>query len=180
MPGSQSSNEIERADVEMNLFLRIIFSSLLLVMTLLHVQPSRADGLPGPWPFPWAKECPMNWEDMEGRYMLSDSRSSDQVILRVTVQMKKSTRLVRVSRYTKHGSLIYDGATYVDEDQRIIRLYLSPTKSDGPPVWAVIKLHYQSWEVDSCSADRLVPILTVGTSDPYDPSSNQYKMIKVY
>lgn len=156
----------------------LTLSILLLGMTALHAQLSVADGLPVPWPFPWAKECPIKWESLQGRYALSDSADADQVILKITVVMKKGLRLVRVTRYTSRGSMLYDGSTYVTDDQKIIRLYLSPTRVKGPSVWAVIKMHYQS-DFYSCTASELVPILTVQDLDPASTDQLEYKMVRV-
>lgn len=139
------------------------------------------DGWPLPWPFPWAKQCPMDWNNLSGTYLLSDSSGDGQLIVKVTVLMKRGLLLVRVSRYNHNGHLILDGTTTVTQRQKVVSLYMSPARgtSGHPAVWAVIKMHYDS-SVFSCAADHLVPILTVqGFTDSAPPNGIDYKMKKV-
>lgn len=141
-----------------------------------HADAGVYDGMPVPWPFPWAKECPINWENLNGRYELTDSLGGSEVSLRISVVMHKGLRLVRVSRYARKGGIEYDGSTFVTENQKFIRLYLAPIRGEGPRIWATIKLHYQS-EVMTCTADHLVPILSMRVGD--DSADIDYKLTKL-
>jgi hypothetical protein len=152
---------------------------MLLGMTTLHADMVVADGLPVPWPFPWAKECPVNWDDMVGKYVMTDGSASGRISLRISIVVKRSFRLIRVSRYGTHGELLYDGSTTLNEAQRIVRLYLMPADKNADPVYATIKLHYPSWEMN-CAADRLVPILSLRPVDSTDPGDQvQYRLVRI-
>jgi hypothetical protein len=152
-----------------------ILVGVLLCMSSIHAG---AEGLPLPWPFPWARDCAVNWTQMEGTYLLSDSANLDHIDLKITVITKQGFKLVRVSRYSQDGSLLYDGFTFVNEKQKTLRLYLVPANSNETPVWAVIKLHYQSWDLQ-CTADHLVPILTLEKTGSTSHEQTQYKLVKV-
>ena len=131
-----------------------------------------------PWPFPWAKECPVNWDTLGGYYLLAkDTTTNGGVSLRISVISKDGLRLLRVSRYSNLGSWKYEGTTFVTENQKLVRLYLSPVNHKGDPIWAIIKLHYVS-DIMECSADRLVPIMTLQASDNEEEYVD-YKMEKV-
>ncbi len=97
--------------------------------------------------------------------------------LRISVIAKDGLRLLRVSRYSNLGSWKYEGTTFVTENQKLVRLYLSPVNGKGDPIWAIIKLHYIS-DVMECSAERLVPIMTVQASDKEEEFID-YKMERV-
>ena len=159
------------------LFLAVLFAGVVVT----HADPllhSYAEGLPLPWPFPWAKECPMDWSEMNGRYLLADGANADQIDLAVTVVTDRGFKMVRVSRFSGDGHLIYDGFTMVNEQQKTIRLHLIPTNNKLPAQFAIIKLHYVSWE-SQCTADHLIPILTVGRIESESEEKIQYKMVKV-
>jgi hypothetical protein len=136
------------------------------------------DGWPLPFPFPWAKECPMDWDHLAGNYNVKDSTDTDSLLVKVTVLTKKGIRLVRVSRYSHSGKLIFDGTTTVTEKQKVVSLWMDGMFADAPRVWAVIKMHYDS-SVFSCAQDHLVPILTMEALDISGPPEGiDYRMIR--
>jgi hypothetical protein len=121
----------------------------------------------------------MNWIDLDGTYMLSDSTDAERLILRINVLTKRGVRLVHVSRYSDHGRMLFDGTAYVTERQKVIGLWLTSVGGTPLRVWAVIKMHYQS-SIASCAAGHLIPILTVQALDNDGPPDGvDYKMIKV-
>ncbi len=134
-------------------------------------------GLPLPWPFPWAKECPIDWKSMEGRYLLSDSMQEEELDIKITVISQMDLKLVRVSRYSRAGKLIADGFTMVNSKRRTLRLYMMPLDRQSTPLWAVIRLYYQS-SVFSCSQDQLVPILTLDPPVGTDQTPTQYRLVR--
>lgn len=143
-----------------------------------NTEQSTLGQLPVPWPFPWAKECPVNWESLGGFYTLTnDSFNHGSVSLRISVLTKNGLRLLRVSRYTTRGTWKYEGTTFVTENQKLVHLNLSPVSGKGEPIWATLKLHYLS-EIMECAADRLVPIMTVQASDKIEESVD-YKLERV-
>ncbi len=137
-----------------------------------------ADGLPVPWPFPWAKDCPVEWQSMAGRYLLSDTKDLQYIDLKITVISKEGFKLVRIARYNQNADLLFEGFTLVSGNQRTLRLTLMPTDRTLPSIWAVIKLHYQSDEI-GCAADHLVPILTLEPNDPKNHQITRYKLVRV-
>ncbi len=135
-------------------------------------------GLPLPWPFPWAKDCPVNWKNMEGRYGLSDNLEREEINLDITVVERMGFKVVRVARYHRDGRLVADGFTFVGDSQRTIRLLLKPKIRSQRAIWATIQLHYQGFEL-LCSEDNLVPILTLEISGSSGPSQTQYVLLKL-
>jgi hypothetical protein len=152
----------------MKFFINALFLGLALSFSVAQAQPpgNSQDGWPLPWPFPWAKECPMDWGSMNGVYKLAASAKYGRLVLHVTqAGGKNGLMLVHVSRVSSRGKLLYDGSTYVTPDQNVLSLYMQPQFApDEPSIWAVIKMHYQS-AVMSCDAADLVPILTVAPLD---------------
>lgn len=136
------------------------------------------DGLPVPWPFPWAKECPIQWQALDGYYELSSASGPGTVTMRIKVTQRGHLNLIRVIRYSAGDSWIYEGATYVGRNQKFIRLYLSPAKKSGPAIWAVIKLHYTS-KSTNCAETNLVPILTIQKHEDEPETYTNYKLVRL-
>ena len=156
------------------------FAAAFLIGALSFASVSRAsaDGLPVPWPFPWAKDCPIEWSAMAGRYLLSDSKTLQYIDIKITPLTKEGFKLVRVARYDQNSELMFDGFTYISVNQRTLRLSLMPTGPGQDPLWAVIKLHFQSNDL-RCAVDQLVPILTLEPMDPKNTQVSRYKLVKV-
>lgn len=134
-------------------------------------------GMPLPWPFPWAKECPINWESLEGRYLLSDT-DSQELDLKITVIDKMNFKLIRVARYDAAGHVLAEGVALVNNDQKSIRLWLLPRKKGAQPIWAEIKMFYRSSEL-FCSDEYLVPILTLDYQDKTTHTQAQYRLVRL-
>lgn len=135
-----------------------------------------AEGLPLPWPFPWAKECPVDWQRMAGRYVLSDSVNEEEIDLKITVITTNGFRLVRLSRIDHHGQVVADGFAYVSLNQRMLRMKLVPRDRYDSPSWALIKLHYSDWNL-GCAEDHLVPILSLERNN--SSRSNHYRLVRI-
>ena len=146
---------------------------------ILAVAAHAGEGLPLPWPFPWAKECKVNWMDMQGRYLLSESSLEQEIELKIFVITEDGLKRVHVAHYGQDGQLVSHGFDFVSENQKTLRLYLIPANADGnaEPTLAVIKLYYQS-SVFSCRQDALVPILTIEGLDPKEPRTTQYRLVR--
>lgn len=143
-----------------------------------EIRP-RGEGLPLPWPFPWAKECPVNWKSVQGRYSLSDSANNEEIDLRIKILTKKGFRLVRISRYDWYGHIISDGFAFLSENQRTISVYLQPVVDDEPPMWAILKFHYWN-ENFGCAENQLVPILTLEKLKQNHSTQTQYRLVRIY
>jgi len=137
-----------------------------------------AEGLPLPWPFPWAKECPVDWQSMQGRYLLSDSSNQEQIDLKITVVTSHGFRLVRMSRYSRNGEMIADGFNFVSLNQRMLRMRLVPKSPFESPIWALVKLHYSDWNL-GCAADHLVPILTLERANSSSSTASHYRLVRI-
>lgn len=126
---------------------------------------SRASGLPGPWPFPWAKECPILWQEVDGAYAFFDSQDKLISWLKITIKPVKAGAnpgyLLEAVLMDDGNLPIGFGVSRVSVDDRRVAFWLLPTDGSPAPIRAVIKFHYAS-SVRSCSRDRLVPVLTVG------------------
>ncbi len=159
---------------------------LVLMMTFLTTGVIKADinvhtsseGLPLPWPFPWAKECPMDWRELGGHYMLADTDLNSRLDITISASPDRGLRLVRVARYTSYGQVLYQGFAAVSENLKTIRVELMPAEKDQLPIQAIIKLFYQSSQI-GCAADHLVPILTLVVSKDCTTQKIQYKMVKM-
>jgi hypothetical protein len=142
-----------------------------------YIRPM-GDGMPGPWPFPWAKECPVDWGLLAGRYLLSDSAQNQQLDLKITVVDRLNFKLVRVSRYGQDGFLVADGYAWVANNQKTIRLWLFPLRKSDPPTWAVLKLYHKTADL-GCSEEMLVPILSLDQVDRSTHTQALYRLIRV-
>jgi hypothetical protein len=165
--------------MDMKLFYRALLLCVALSLPLAGASGHTQDGWPLPWPFPWAKECPMNWDQLDGTYLLSDSNDAERLVLRINVLTKRGMRLIHVTRYSDQGRILFDGTSTVTEKQKVIGLWLNSMSGTRLRVWAIIKMHYQT-PIASCAVANLIPILTVqaiGNDGP--PDGVDYKMVKV-
>jgi hypothetical protein len=153
-------------------FLTVILSMLVMVGPL----AAKAEGLPLPWPFPWAHECPVNWEDLQGRYMLEDS-SDEEIELTISVIIKRGIKKAHVMRYDQYGDLVAIGTMPLGEDSRLLAVDLVPVNKQAPVMRAIIALYHESW-VFSCEMQNLVPILTIQETGVQKPTTTQYKMVR--
>lgn len=138
---------------------------------------SSKSGMPLPWPFPWAKECAIDWEALAGSYVLQDSVEAQFLDLTVTVLLHDNYRLIRVSRYDQSGVEVASGFSVVTNDQRSLRMRLQPFVEDEPTMVATIRLYYRS-RMLSCSQEELVPILGLASENPNE-DHGYFKMVKM-
>jgi hypothetical protein len=143
---------------------------------------ARANDLMVPWPFPWAKECPVEWKEFSGRYILQDMNggmmTSDQFIeLAVSVEYRNGIRLARVAQFDIFGEVVSAGITVVNDSERALRLRLIPVDPSKPFMDAEIRLYYTSNE-RLCTMDHLVPILNL-TSEAMPPGGENFKLVKL-
>ena len=135
-----------------------------------------ADGMPLPWPFPWAEECPVNWQGMVGRYTLSHSENA-QIDLSISVVKHAGTKVVRVAWISKEGELLAEGFDFLELGQRNLRMYLFPMDKKEPAVIAEIKMYYQSHS-RSCAKRNLVPIMSVERPGAANAPETSYELMK--
>jgi hypothetical protein len=135
------------------------------------------EGLPLPWPFPWAEECPVKWSSISGRYLLADSDLGQAVELKISIVTQKGLRLVRISRFDRQGLMISDGFVPVSLDQRSVHLELRPLVEGALPIQASLKLFHSS-DDHSCLMSRLVPILSLVERDVDKVNEVHYRLIR--
>jgi hypothetical protein len=150
------------------------------LMCILSAQNAvHADGLALPWPFPWAKECAVDWQSMQGRYRLSDSIASERIDIQITPIGEHPLKYVRVTHYAQGGTLIASGSAYVLNQQRSLTLSLFPVEGHyGPSLRAQIKLFYAGNQ-KLCTKGNLVPILSLCRSETDPEQSSHYELVKV-
>ncbi|MGE4130119.1 MAG: hypothetical protein AB7F86_00690 [Bdellovibrionales bacterium] len=136
-----------------------------------------SDGMPAPWPFPWAKECPINWKSLEGSYILAESHN----FIEIEIQVKKTfhgLRLVRMSRYDDAGRLLSYGSTYVGSHNSALRVELHPMITSENRIRATLKFHFSSDLGPFCYEWNLVPILTM-ESFGSTVEKNDYRLLRL-
>jgi hypothetical protein len=138
-----------------------------------------AEGLPLPWPFPWARDCSVDWASMEGEYTLVETDSGDQISLRISAINKLNVRVARVARISQSGTIMSEGFTFLTNGQKTIRLWLFSVGEDDPPMWASIVMYYPSNRLQ-CQVEELVPILTMERFDRVTRTRSQiqYRLVR--
>lgn len=136
------------------------------------------EGLPLPWPFPWAKECPMNWEKLAGRYSLEDSAMREEIDLKISIVRRSGYRWVRVARFDQNGQKISDGQVMVERNQKSIRVRLRPLDERERYTWASLKMYYSD-DKHLCAEKMLVPILTLEAEEDNQMVQTQYRLIRM-
>lgn len=136
------------------------------------------EGLPLPWPFPWAKECPVRWMDLTGRYVLVNSERSEIISLRISVVSEYGLRVLRISRFDHYGHMLADGVTFLTDDQKAVRVHLWPMNPASEPMWANLRLYYRD-NGFSCAVDRLVPILSIIRQKANITTEIQYRLLRL-
>lgn len=134
------------------------------------------EGLPLPWPFPWAKECPVKWQSISGRYAMMDSSQQD-VDLKISILTEDGLKVMRITRYNAMGGMVSDGFSFITENQRSIRVYLRPLNKEQAPLWANIKLYHSDYS-QSCEMSRLVPILSIVEKRINKTVETQYRLVR--
>lgn len=163
----------------MSMFKILIFSAFL--FTSLSASASQqfvpyGEGMPAPWPFPWAKECPVKWSSLSGRYVMYDEFERGEVDLKLSILNRNGLRMMRISRFSSDGKILSDGFSVMTNSQKSVRVYLRPMSSRTPPVWASLKLHFD--KDFSCEMSRLVPILTLHERRANSSSEAQYRLVR--
>ncbi len=133
-------------------------------------------GMPAPWPFPWAKECPVKWSSLTGRYVMYDQFEQDEIDLKLSLVTRSGLKMMRISRFSKKGTIISDGFSVITEKQKSIRVYLRPTSNKTMPVWASLKLYFD--KDYSCEMSRLVPILSLVERHANVTTEAQYRLVR--
>lgn len=134
------------------------------------------EGMPAPWPFPWAKECPVKWTSLTGRYVMYDQFEQDEIDLKLSLITRKGLKMMRISRYSKTGAMISDGFSVITEKQKSVRVYLRPLTNKTSPVWASLKLYFD--KDYSCEMTRLVPILSLVERHGTTTTEAQYRLVR--
>lgn len=135
------------------------------------------EGLPLPWPFPWAEDCLVQWSKITGRYLLEDNAEKQEVELKISMVTQRGQRSIRISRFDRHGVMISDGRVPLTADQRSVDVELRPLTSEGYPVLASLKMYYDSADY-SCEMSRLVPILALTELRPEKQKEVQYRLVR--
>ena len=142
-----------------------------------HVLPPPGkEGMPLPWPFPWAKECPIDWTVLDGTYLLSESADATYLDFVITPVGKNGFRLVRIGRYANDGLLLQEGFVLVSKNQKTIQVTMYPQRPKLSKLQALIRFHYLDDRM-TCDNAQLVPILTL--QSPVDETESQYRLVKM-
>lgn len=173
-------------------FLTVIAVTLTVVMSVSsHAQDQKSsveeesfsyqvfgEGLPLPWPFPWAKECAVNWDTLTGRYAMESDLEGDQIDLKISIINRLGDRWARVFRFNKEGRLIAEGASPIKKELRAIRVKMRSVVKDNKVSWISLRLHYAD-AAYQCYESRLVPILTMETMRGNSLVETQYRLIRL-
>lgn len=156
----------------------LITSVLLISLTTAAAEKFQpyGQGMPAPWPFPWAKECPIKWSSLTGRYVMYDEFAGDDIDLKLSIVSREGLKMMRISRYSRSGIMISDGITVVTEKQKSVRVYLRPLDKDTLPMWASLKLHFD--KDYSCEMNSLVPILSLFERRNNITTEAQYRLVR--
>lgn len=133
--------------------------TILVFALLMFGAVSSADGI-RPWPFPWAKDCPMAWENLDGEYKMVGSSKQDQIIVRVSTNEKNGLRTIRLVRTTYDGLVSAFGLAIVFPDEREVKIHMIPMAEGYQSSWVTLRMYYNS-SIASCDMQSLVPILSV-------------------
>lgn len=145
----------------------------------LAASMANADGLPLPWPYPWAKECPINWKSVSGRYTLVESSNYEELEIQIAEVIPGGPLLAMVTRLADHGKTVAEGFSLIMVDQRILQLDLVYTDGrNETKAKAWVKLYHGHESIETCNQRQLVPILTL-QSEIGNKRSRQYRLIKV-
>lgn len=137
-----------------------------------------------PWPFPWAqeeeawaKECEINWPKLSGNYVIPGARSRGAVRLQIKIVDRPSNKKLVEMRRFKDDLVVSEGYTYIDPSERMIRLSLESGDKRTPSQMAILKLYHATNE-RSCSADALVPILTLESMENQNRRLIQFRLVR--
>ena len=158
---------------------RLIALLMMFFTATVHADDFRpfGEGLPLPWPFPWAKDCPVEWSNLIGRYTMVDNSLGEEVAIRISLISHHRLHVLRISRYSPVGELLSDGFSFITENQRIMRVYLRPYAPGQEPLWATIRLFFDDNDL-VCAKDRLVPILSLWHRREGVMSETQYRLVR--
>ncbi len=135
-----------------------------------------AEGLPLPWPFPWAEGCPAEWAALDGTYVLKGRTDQDTVEIKITVGEYYGMGTMQISRYSPRGTLLSDGWSFLWPRSRYISIYLWPRAEEVQPMKASLKFHFN--KNFNCQISQLVPILTIEEMYSDHTNRTQFRLVR--
>lgn len=121
-----------------------------------------------PWPWPWAEECPIDFESLNGTYVVRQSEDVDFIQISSYWDKTRYSRYLSIQLYNQDFEVLSRGETYIWGHERSI--YIPMTSADTLKHMRGLRLQiYHRSQKRSCDAKELIPILTV--SEPGEPSS---------
>jgi len=146
-------------------------------LTVAAGQQRISEGLPLPWPFPWAKECPIDWKSIDGRYSMSDSARDERIEISTWLIQAWNLHVIRVQKFSDQSELLAQGFAVITESQRTISLELiSVDGSQEHNAEASVRFYYRSDEL-MCTAERLVPLLQLKRVEAGSIIQTTYRLI---
>jgi hypothetical protein len=147
--------------IRMMKFLNLISLVGLLLVGIAHASPLEpvSEGLPLPLPMPWAKDCEVSWENVAGRYSLMDAGKRSITLKITVVKGGPVVDMVRVSSYSKEGTLTLDGFSLMHPAQKTMNVDLTPKQWGDENTHVEIRLYRTDAQSKSCDDTGLVPIM---------------------
>jgi hypothetical protein len=136
--------------------------ALALCMASTFFTGETSHAVPLPWPFPWSRQCPMEWTGIEGRYHLVNQTDGEQIELRIDNHGSKGNPQITMWRLASDGTVNSVGMSDFAQQQSEVHVYMVPSRG-RPQVayWASIRMY----TAGQCSADaEIVPILELRRS----------------
>ena len=117
------------------------------------------EGMPGPWPFPWAEGCEFSWASLKGHYIMIDRVHDERMELRISVARSREGKRLRIARYIRGGVRVAEGWAPLVHSQRSVEVLLTPKFPGVGSAVVDLRMHFDS--TMSCKKSRLVPILSL-------------------
>ena len=126
------------------------------------------------WPFPWAKDCPTDWEALQGHYMaMPEAAAGAPVDLQIAVTEQSDGKHVVVTQVSPSGQILATRSVPESENPEQIRLSIGHGPNAEEPTSALLQMHYGS-ETRDCNRAQLV--LTLDFADRPAHPEEQYRM----
>lgn len=139
-------------------YLKYTFALFLLIFLIPAFGAGGGGGGTVPWPWPWAEECPIDFESLQGTWVMSGKSSESYLRIGSTWVPDRRAQYLVIEMVNGHMETYARGFTFTNGTARTILVALRDM--GGVPIGLLELKVYHRTHVASCDSRELVPIVT--------------------
>ncbi len=149
---------------------------LALLFSLVGSSAFANGGSSVPWPWPWAEECPIDFESLQGTFIVRDSKEVEFIQINTHFDLERKSRYLEIRLYNQNFDLLSSGETYTTGIARTIYIPMRSVKELN--VKALFLRIYHRSERRICEPKELIPILTVNNAGGLNSNDSEQMILE--